>query len=798
MILSARRMRVSWGVVALALILVGCESPEQRAQGYYERGMALLAKGDDLNARVALTTSVKFKSDRVEAWRALAGVDERTKTFPQLFGDLRRIVELDPNDIDARIKLARMMIGGGVNDAALKVLEAADEGDKPNAALHALKAIILMRIKDVAGAEGEARRSLEIDPSNIDASLLLASKKAADGDADGAMTLLNSLPTTNPQDKLRISLLKAQLFVQKKDLPQAESLLSVLISENPESAKSLRANLVRLYISGRDFDKAEMELRAAANADATDSKAGMELVRFLISVKGPKAGRDELTSRIAAGGDVFNYQIALSELDFAEGHVTEATQQLQSLADKDSNADHKLAAQTKLAEMYVNKTNFAAAEPLIAEILKKDRRNTTALRLRAAIRIEQKQYDSAISDLREALNDQPKSTDLLTLMALAYERSGKNELAARQYADALKASEQNPGIALRYAGFLQRSGDLSHAEDILIQVLGPNPNNVQLLTALAQIRLARKNWAGALSLAESISKLDRTGLADQIRASALAGQNKIEESISALEAAHAAAPNIVQPVMTLVSDYLRQGKTSNAEALLQDMLKKFPDNAALLVLMAQTKLAENKSDDAVVSLRSAIAKQPNDPAAYIALSNLYTGQKNFDAATDVIQQGIHTLPGNLDIRLTSAGLQIQKGDPNAAIAQYESILLDQPTVAVAVNNLVSLLLDNRSDKESLDRATSLAQGLKGATVPQFQDTYGWAQFKRGDYASSISALEAALTKLPSSAALRYHLGMSYAASGQPEKAAEQFKLALALEPDGTDLKARIRSAMKSN
>jgi Tfp pilus assembly protein PilF len=40
--------------------------------------------------------------------------------------------------------------------------------------------------------------------------------------------------------------------------------------------------------------------------------------------------------------------------------------------------------------------------------------------------------------------------------------------------------------------------------------------------------------------------------------------------------------------------------------------------------------------------------------------------------------------------------------------------------------------------------------------------------------------------------------MSYAASGQPEKADEQFKLALALEPDGTDLKARIRSAMKSN
>jgi hypothetical protein len=38
--------------------------------------------------------------------------------------------------------------------------------------------------------------------------------------------------------------------------------------------------------------------------------------------------------------------------------------------------------------------------------------------------------------------------------------------------------------------------------------------------------------------------------------------------------------------------------------------------------------------------------------------------------------------------------------------------------------------------------------------------------------------------------------MSYAAAGQSEKAAEQLKLALALEPDGTTLKESIRAAMK--
>src|SRR3984893_11005035 len=116
--------------VLLVMLLGGCGTPEQRSQGYFERGMELLAKNDDLNARVQLTTSLKFKSDRIEAWRALAGIDERTKAFASLFQDLRRIVELDPKDIEARLHLARIMFANNGGNAALKLLDAAgDEGN---------------------------------------------------------------------------------------------------------------------------------------------------------------------------------------------------------------------------------------------------------------------------------------------------------------------------------------------------------------------------------------------------------------------------------------------------------------------------------------------------------------------------------------------------------------------------------------------------------------------------------------------------------------------------------------------
>jgi thioredoxin-like negative regulator of GroEL len=145
-------------IVILSMVgLAGCGSPETKAQNYYDRGMALIAKNDDLNARLELLNAVKYKSDKVEAWRALAGIDERTKA-QSLFTDLRRIVELDPNDLDARLKLARIMVTGGAAEAALKMLDVAKEGDTPNANLHALRAAALAGTKDPAGALKEAQR----------------------------------------------------------------------------------------------------------------------------------------------------------------------------------------------------------------------------------------------------------------------------------------------------------------------------------------------------------------------------------------------------------------------------------------------------------------------------------------------------------------------------------------------------------------------------------------------------------------------------------------------------------------
>jgi predicted Zn-dependent protease len=774
--------------------LAGCGSPEERAQGYYERGMALIEKKDDLNARLEFLNAVKYKSDKIEAWRALAGIEERTKNPRSLFQDLRRIVELDPKDVDARIKLGRIMFASGAADAALKLIDAGGKDAEQRADFHTLRSAILMRTNDAAGGVREAESAVGIEPANIEAKLLLASEKLSRGDADGAMQLLGKMPADQKEDP-RISLIRIQIFGKKGDLPQAESLLKKLIADQPQQT-ALRGQLVQLYVAQRRFDDAEKELRAIAAAKPADSNAELDVVRFLMGAKGVNAGKDELLAKIKAGGDVFAYQMALADVEFAQGNVAESTRLLQDLISAASSAEHTVAAQIKLAEMHVTKQNFAAAEPLIADILAKDRRNTGGLRLRAAIRIEQGQLENAIADLREALADQPKSPPLLLLMATAYDRNGKPELADRQYADALKASGLDPAVGLRYVAFLQRRGSVAQADDVLTEVANSNPKNIEILSNLANIRLGRQNWAGALTIAEAIRGVGNdAGVADQIKAAALAGQNKIDASVAVLESAHAEAPDAVAPVTSLVAAYGRSGKLDKAELLLRDELKKFPANAQLLVLMGQTQLAENKPEDAVKSFNAAISAQPKNDIGYTALSAMYVRQKNTDGAMKVLEAGLKEQPNSLSLKLSSAGLLIGK-DNDAAIGAYEAILKDQPNSLVAINNVVSLLLDSRSDKPSLERAYALADKLKDSNVPQFEDTLGWAQYKRGNASQAVTILEDAAKKLPNLAAVRYHLGQSYVAAGEAAKAAEQFKAAFNLEPDGTDLKEKIRTAMR--
>jgi tetratricopeptide (TPR) repeat protein len=383
----------------------------------------------------------------------------------------------------------------------------------------------------------------------------------------------------------------------------------------------------------------------------------------------------------------------------------------------------------------------------------------------------------------------------MLLLATAYERSGLIELADKQLGDATRASGFDRHIGLEYASFLERRGSPARAEDVLVGVMQREPQNTQILSALAQLRLSRQNWSGAEEIADDLRRIGAISTADQISGAALIGQRRYVEAIVVLQKAYEARPRTPHLLESLTSAFLKAGRKNEAMALLRTLLAQDPVNADALALSGSIEQDGGETPQAIASFSAAIKAQPNDPVGYQALANLYRREKNYDEAIRILRQGVQQQPEVVQLQMALASALEQKGDYDSAISQYQSILDKHPGDLIASNNLASLLLDYRPETPaSVQKAQAIAEVLRNSQVPQFKDTLGWVKYHQGDYSGAVLLCEEAAAALPDQPAVRYHLGMAYAALGRSDKASDQLHKALELDPRGP-LIEQIRSAV---
>jgi cellulose synthase operon protein C len=801
----ATRLRRFYGLIRPTLVvlsviqLAGCDSQQDRARSYYERGMKLMSEHDNARAAIELRNAVRLKRDLIEAWKALAKVDETNNDWRHVVTDLRTIVELAPGDVSARLKLGKLLLLTGSSNEALSLANAGLDLDNSNADLHALRAVTVLKLGDRAGAVHDAEAALRLDPTNADALMVLAEDRLDGGDTKGALSILEGTSVADAkslENNLGLQLLKIKLFGKMGDTQSVESTLKRLVELNPQEF-GYRKLLVNFYLEQRRINDAEREMRSSVAANPSNSVTALDLVQFLYTVKRtPAAARRELDDRVAAGGEVFPFQLALADMDFADGNLTAATQLLENLIRTSRKPEQIQTARLALARMYLGSGSLGPAEKVASDILRDDPRSASALTIRASIFLQHSKVDAAVADLLNALNYQPRSVEVSTLLATAYERSGLIELADKQFADATRLSNYNINVSLQYVEFLRRRGSLARAEDILVGLTKQLPDNLQVLSTLAEFRLARRNWSGAQDTAESIRRTGKSAVADQILGTALIGRGRYDEAITVLQRSYQAEPEAgQQPISSLVTAFLKADKKDQALAFLKSVLAKNPSNANALVLLGTTQLASGATDIARNSFLAAVNAQPKDPVGYQALADLYLRERNYDGATKIVGSGIQQRPDSMTLQMALANVLEQKGDYEGAISQYQSILDKQPGNLIVANNVASLLLEHRTDQASLKKATSVSAILRKSSIPQFKDTLCWVSYRQGDYQAAVSLCEEAAAALPHEAAVLFHLGMSYAAISKPDKASEQLEKALQLAPQDR-LAELIRTALK--
>ncbi len=207
--------------------------------------------------------------------------------------------------------------------------------------------------------------------------------------------------------------------------------------------------------------------------------------------------------------------------------------------------------------------------------------------------------------------------------------------------------------------------------------------------------------------------------------------------------------------------------------------------------IAELQLGLNLADlgqeeEAVARLRQALAGDPNDMRAYLALGGVYQSQKNYRAAAEVYDQAVARLenPGRTDWNVFyQRGIAYErlkewdKAEPNflKALELYP----DQPQV---LNYLGYSWVDmNIKLEEGLDlikRAVDLRPS-DGYIV----DSLGWAYYRLGRYEDAVRELERAVSLMPGDPILNDHLGDAYWRVGRKLEARFQWSHARDLDPE---------------
>lgn len=254
----------------------------------------------------------------------------------------------------------------------------------------------------------------------------------------------------------------------------------------------------------------------------------------------------------------------------------------------------------------------------------------------------------------------------------------------------------------------------------------------------------------------------------------------MEGALSAFKRAHNSAPNDAQPIVAIVRTYMRSGKSKEALAFIDSVLKDNPNNTEAQMIKGQIYLSAGNIQEAQQIFSSFVKANPKNASGYQQLAIAQKQASQPVEAEKTIQEGLKQLPNDLNLMLTQTELLVGANRIDDAIKLYEDILKQRPGLEIANNNLANLLLDYRTDQASFTRALTLAKDFKNSATPQFLDTFGWANYKLGKFDPAQKALESATEKSPEIAIFQYHLAKIYIAKNDTVSAKQALQKSIKL------------------
>jgi tetratricopeptide (TPR) repeat protein len=422
-------------------------------------------------------------------------------------------------------------------------------------------------------------------------------------------------------------------------------------------------------------------------------------------------------------------------------------------------------------------------QQMVGEVLAAGTPSASALMVKAKIDLAQQKIDEAIDGLRAALELDPNNAQAHFVLGTALSVKGEGPTARTELARAL---EIDPGLleARRILAQVHSSlGEHEYAIEEARRYLAAKPDSMQTRVLLAQSLVILRRLDEAVSELTAIPESDRTPDVLYALGRVYIVRGDDVEARKYLIRANEGMPTHHDILRNLVRLDQKEGRFAESVARVEAAVDADPENSKLYTLSGLVAQMDNRPDDAEKAFEKAIKIDPTDAAGYEQLARLYANTGRLSEAVSTYEAAIKARPEDPNLHYFLGTLYSFGGAQDKAIERYEDAIKYGPDLAYPKNDLAYIYAESG---ENLDRALDLAQDAKAALpdTATVADTLGWVLYKRGIPSAAISYLKEAVANAggdrTAAGVSMHHLAQAYEADGDPEKARQTLRRAVAL------------------
>ena len=521
------------------------------------------------------------------------------KEFEQGIEEFRKSIELDPDNMQPYIDLARAYVG-------LKQQKQADEALQEGLRKHPNSSDLIVARGDLFLVNGKKEKA--------EAQYKLAVEKAPDNEA------------------LYIKL--GKFYQVTREWDKAESVYQDLAQHKPDT-ETPHIQLGDFYAYIGKFDQARSSYQQALEINPDSEKAFVKIIAHDLDRGESEQAEAHLEQFFQKHAKNVYGRALEARLQLAKGNVEDAVSSLQRVIKDEPNM---AMAHQYLGIAYVSQNNLGQAAGELEQAVKLDPSLMGARNALATVRLADGSYDMAIEQAEIAFRMNSRNIRAVRILGEAYLRKGEVARAKRIYEAIV---EQIPGDAPSHysLGLIARSdkdikGSISHFE----KALEGNPEFVQALTQLVtvHVRQGKEEQARTRVLAQ-IQQVPDNPLMYNLLGGMWVQHKDMEKAESAFKRAIELDNSLQVTYMNLAELYRRENRLDEAIKEYEKALHKNPENISAHLMLGMIAEQGQEFDNAKSHYEETLKINPN-----------------FAPAANNLAWIISEHDGNLDVALSHA------------------------------------------------------------------------------------------------------------------------------------------------